>query len=312
MHYSTSHESLVENSVIQTTEAESLPIETFETRFSTTLKHSNASKFINYSNFFDWQGQARENWFMQCVAPDFLQAEGALVTWKAHMQFFDDTYPFHDVVCKLNTFDVDRLFIKINFDFLVDDKLVARGYQQIALVGYNKRVKRFPVAIMERLKNFEITRPQSIDDKLVLPSLSLDPALVPANRRFTTEFRATISHSNATKNVYFANYLAWQSTVRDQWLYDRIDPTLVLDGGKFKAVVVHNNFLKETFPFDTLRAEIYTFNIQRTSFNLGIDFISNDELVSKGYQKLTFTDFQGMSSRLSDQVLSKVKHYEAI
>jgi hypothetical protein len=52
---------------------------TFECNLSTSLKHSNATQNIYFSNYVEWQGAVRERWFYERISPDMLQKEGVFV-----------------------------------------------------------------------------------------------------------------------------------------------------------------------------------------------------------------------------------------
>lgn len=130
---------------------------TFTHTIHTYLKDSNANTNIYFSRYFEWQGVCREHWFQRHITPDMLQSEGILITKLAHNDYVHETFPFQSITCKLNTYNVKHCSTYLIFRFYVDDKLVSTGYQQLLLVGYDKRIKRFPELVVKRLRQYEMT-----------------------------------------------------------------------------------------------------------------------------------------------------------
>lgn len=135
-----------------------LPIKTFKYHFDTTLKHSNATQNIYFSNYFEWQGTVRERWFFTCIAEDMLQNEGVFVTKQAHNEFIREAFPFQTVRCELNTYNIQRCSFYLQFRFYDDSTgaLLSRGYQQIVFANHSKHIAKLRSDIIEKIKLYEI------------------------------------------------------------------------------------------------------------------------------------------------------------
>ncbi|MFT5083239.1 MAG: enediyne biosynthesis thioesterase [Lentisphaeria bacterium] len=287
------------------------PPKTFTTQFLTSLKHSNATQNVYFANYFEWQGQARELWFVECIAADFLADAGVFVTSNAHNNFFREAFPFETVECRVNVFNIKKCSFSIHFNFLIDGEISAEGYQNIAFTSHDKKIKALPREILDKIRQYEA--PCHVDETpLKLPASALAPLRHTRNKRYFTEFRTTLKHSNATQNVYFSNYFDWQGAAREQWFFDRIDPTMLQNEGVFVTAIADNQFIKEALPFQVVRCEVYSFSIQRCAFHLGFDFYIGEELISKGYQKIVFANHEKRIARLPADVLAKVAEYERV
>jgi enediyne biosynthesis thioesterase len=285
---------------------------TFEVEFKTALKHSNATQNVYFSNYFDWQGQTRERWFIECIAKDLLQSEGVFITAKAHNQFFEEAYPFQTIQCKVNSFNIKKTSFSLRFSFYINGRLSSEGYQTLCFAGHDKQLKKLPETILQKVRQYEVADWIPQDTPVRLPPVTLNPNLPPLNQRYSTTFRTTLKHSNATQNVYFSNYFDWQGEAREQWLYDMIDETLLNKDGIFITAIAHNDFKKEAFPFQEVRCEIHTFNTQRCAFYLGFEFFHGSEVISKGYQKLIFINKKRRPARLPEHILGKIRLFEKV
>lgn len=132
-----------------------LASKSYKQTFHPTLKHSNATQNIYFSNYIEWQGMVRERWFFECVDEQMLQNRGVFVTKMVHQDYFKEGFPFQEIVCMLNTFDVHRCSFNLMFRFYCADKLISSGYQKIAFTNHNKKVTRLPQSILDRIRTFE-------------------------------------------------------------------------------------------------------------------------------------------------------------
>jgi len=130
--------------------------ETFFYSIDTTLKHSNATQNVYFSNYFEWQGYCRERWFFECISKDMLATEGVFVTKNAHNNYIKEAFPFQTVLCSMNTFHVQRCSFYLLFKFSIDGELTATGYQQVAFANHKKRIHRMPESVIEKIKRYEI------------------------------------------------------------------------------------------------------------------------------------------------------------
>jgi enediyne core biosynthesis thioesterase len=143
------------NAPISTIAANFAQPKTYHQKFETTLKHSNATQNVYFSNFFEWQGATRERWFYECISSDMLQDKGVFITKQAHNNFIREAFPFQTVSCELNSFDIQKCSFYLLFRFYIQGELASSGYQQIVFANKQKRIARLPDNIIEKIKAFE-------------------------------------------------------------------------------------------------------------------------------------------------------------
>lgn len=127
----------------------------YKQTFCPTLKHSNATQNIYFSNYIEWQGMVRERWFFECIDEQMLQHKGVFVTKLVHQDYFKEGFPFQTIVCKMNAFDIQRCSFCLLFQFYCNGELISSGYQKIAFTDHKKRVTRLPKEILEKIHEFE-------------------------------------------------------------------------------------------------------------------------------------------------------------
>ena len=143
------------NAVLTPIHANFAQPKTYHQKFETSLKHSNATQNVYFSNFFEWQGSARERWFYECIASDMLQDKGVFITKQAHNNFIREAFPFQTVHCELNSFDIQKCSFYLLFRFYIDGHLASSGYQQIVFANKAKRIAKLPDSILEKIRSFE-------------------------------------------------------------------------------------------------------------------------------------------------------------
>lgn len=136
--------------------AEPAPVKTFEYQFDTTLKHSNATQNVYFSNYFDWQGAVRERWFFECIDPGMLQDIGVFITKQAHNDYVRESFPFQTIRCELNAFNVQRCSFYLSFRFYEGDELISYGYQQIVFANHEKKISKLPLEVLNKVREYEI------------------------------------------------------------------------------------------------------------------------------------------------------------
>ncbi|HTH76709.1 MAG TPA: thioesterase family protein [Trinickia sp.] len=120
------------------------------------LKDSNAFMNTYFARYFEWQGICRERWFFECIDSNLLGAGGSFVTKRAHQEYVQETFPFQRVDCYLNTVKVRQCSAYLLFRFYVNGQPVSLGYQQILFAGPDKRIRRFPAGIVERVMEYQL------------------------------------------------------------------------------------------------------------------------------------------------------------
>ena len=130
------------------------------------------------------------------------------------------------------------------------------------------------------------------------------------SRTYSREFFASLKQSNATQNIYFSNYIEWQGAMRERWFFEEISQDMLQNTGVFVTKRVEHNYLREGFPFQTIRCELNTANIQKCSFTLVFRFFIDSELLGEGRQRIAFLNHQKKPTKLPNAVLDKLRSFE--
>lgn len=131
--------------------------ETFRHALTIFLKDSNAYGNTYFARYFEWQGICRERWFYECVAADMLQAEGVFITKHAEQDYVHETFPFQEVVCEMNTYDVRRCSFWLEFRFYSGGRLVSKGRQQIVFANHARDITALPGPVLEKIRRYQGT-----------------------------------------------------------------------------------------------------------------------------------------------------------
>ena len=119
-----------------------------------------------------------------------------------------------------------------------------------------------------------------------------------------------LKESNAYGNTYFARYFEWQGICRERWLHQCIAQDLLQTQGVLITKRAHQEYLQETFPFQTIQCELNTFEVKACSLYLLFRFLVDGKPVSQGYQQIVFASHDKRIQRLPEDVLKKVRAYE--
>ncbi len=127
-------------------------------------------------------------------------------------------------------------------------------------------------------------------------------------------FRHTIDiflkDSNAYGNTYFSRYFEWQGICREHWFQKHVCPDMLQTRGVLITKCAHQDYAQETLPFQQVECLLNAYNIKQCSFNLLFRFYVGGKLVSRGYQKIIFADFNKKIIRFPQEVLDGVREYE--
>jgi enediyne biosynthesis thioesterase len=131
---------------------------TYEHHLSIYLKDSNAYGNTYFARYFEWQGICREKWFFDCVARDLLQKEGVFITKHAQQDYLLETFPFQDIRCEVNTYDIRRCSFWLEFRFYCGEQPVAVGRQQIVYADLDKQITALPELVLKRIKRYQLKK----------------------------------------------------------------------------------------------------------------------------------------------------------
>jgi enediyne core biosynthesis thioesterase len=134
--------------------------QTFSHSLTIYLKDSNAYGNTYFARYFEWQGVCRERWFYECIAPDMLQAEGVFITKHAEQDYVHETFPFQEICCELNAYDIRKCSFWLEFRFYSGGHLVSRGRQQIVFANHAKVISALPAHVIGKIRQFDAGTPE--------------------------------------------------------------------------------------------------------------------------------------------------------
>lgn len=129
--------------------------QTFTHALTVYLKDSNAYGNTYFARYFEWQGICREKWFYDCIAPDMLQNEGVFITKHAEQDYLRETFPFQEVQCEMNVYDVKKCSFWLEFRFFSGTTPVSVGRQHIVFANHAKQISALPEFVIKRIKRYE-------------------------------------------------------------------------------------------------------------------------------------------------------------
>ncbi len=133
-----------------------------------------------------------------------------------------------------------------------------------------------------------------------------------AKKTFKNSFEIYLKDSNAYTNTYFSRYFEWQGVCRERWFHQCIAADFLQGQGAFVTKQAHQDYVQETFPFQTVECFLNTFQVRQTSCHLLFRFFVNGQLVSRGYQQIVFISNDKKIIRFPDEVVRKLKEYETV
>ncbi|WP_229256618.1 acyl-CoA thioesterase [Duganella lactea] len=128
--------------------------QTFTHTLTVYLKDSNAYGNTYFARYFEWQGICREKWFFECISRDMLQKEGVFITKHAEQDYLQETFPFQEISCELNVYNVKKCSFWLEFRFSMDGKPVSVGRQQIVFACHDRKIKALPPAVIELIQRY--------------------------------------------------------------------------------------------------------------------------------------------------------------
>ncbi len=141
------------------------------------------------------------------------------------------------------------------------------------------------------------------------PSPFFVPSLKPL-RTYEHEFETYLKDSNAYTNIYFSRYFEWQGICRESWFQKCITRDLLQSEGVLITKTAHNDYLRETFPFQNIKCLLNTYHVKQCSFYIVFRFFENGELISNAYQQVVFADLNKRITRFPEFIIKKVRQYE--
>ena len=132
---------------------------------------------------------------------------------------------------------------------------------------------------------------------------------VQPQRTFRHEIEIFLKDSNAYANTYFSRYFEWQGICRERWFHRCISADMLQAQGVFITKRAHQEYVQETFPFQTVACELNTFDVRQCSFYLPAIHVDGRQ-VAGGYQQVVFASHDKRIQRLPQHILAKLREYE--
>ena len=107
---------------------------TYEYRHTVGFEETNLVGNVYYVNHLRWQGRCREM-FLRDHAPSVLaelQQNLALVTTHCSCDYLEEVLPFDEIVIRMTLGFASQSGLSMNFEYLRNGVLVARGTQRVA------------------------------------------------------------------------------------------------------------------------------------------------------------------------------------
>ncbi len=132
------------------------------------LADTNAEGNVYFAHYFEWQGQAREEFFRENV-PDhmeILRSGTRLITVNAWMTFKQSVYLFDEILVDVKTTRLKQMTLELVFIFThkTSREIIAHGGQKLAFSDVNGTSIPIPPSIRENAKRFLVDSiPESVD-----------------------------------------------------------------------------------------------------------------------------------------------------
>jgi acyl-CoA thioesterase FadM len=133
---------------------------------------------------------------------------------------------------------------------------------------------------------------------------------VRASKTFRHTIDIYLKDTNAYANTYFSRYFEWQGVCRERWFHQCISADMLQSLGVFVTKRAHQEYVQETFPFQSVDCQLNTFEVRQCSFYLLFQFGVAGQMVSTGYQQVVFARPDKRIQRLPGHVLEKLREYE--
>ena len=114
----------------------------------------------------------------------------------------------------------------------------------------------------------------------------------------------TLGKTNATQNVYFAEFFSLQGVVRELWVKECVQNSVQYfsQGLLISTKSAHCDFKKPFYCFDTILCRMHIEELQRVSAKLVFEFCHDQtqECHVTGWQVVVFKDQQRRTCRMPD------------
>ena len=103
------------------------------------LKDTNAEGNVYFARYFEWQGEAREDFFRQAVPEHMaiLQTGTKLITVHSWLKYEHEVYLFDEIIIQIRTVSLKKLSMELSFTYINKNtgKILAIGGQKLAFAN---------------------------------------------------------------------------------------------------------------------------------------------------------------------------------
>ncbi len=115
------------------------------------LKDTNAEGNVYFARYFEWQGEAREDFFRHAV-PDHMELLSSgtkLITVHSWIKHEHESYVFDEVIIGVRTTSLKKMSMELSFEFVNINtrKIIAIGGQKLAFADKNGNLISIPPSI---------------------------------------------------------------------------------------------------------------------------------------------------------------------
>ena len=123
----------------------------FVVRKRVYLTDTNAEGNVYFARYFDWQGQAREDFLRQAV-PDhmeILRSGTKLITVHAWLKYEHESYVFDEISVHIRTVSLKKMSMELEFTYINEatGKIIAIGGQKLAFEDASGNLITVPASI---------------------------------------------------------------------------------------------------------------------------------------------------------------------
>lgn len=125
------------------------------------LTDTNMFGNVYFAQYFDFQGEAREEFFRYVMREDyglFAQQGYGMATIDAYLKFKKELFVYEAVIIKVRLKKLKRMKALLEFVFIRkdDSSLIADGYQQVAFISREGQPIPIPAIVAKHAEKFAV------------------------------------------------------------------------------------------------------------------------------------------------------------
>jgi len=130
--------------------------EEFVFRKRVYLKDVNIFGNVYFSKYFEWQGEAREEFFRKLIGKEkALISNIKLVTLEASVRFIQEARLFDEIEIKIKVSGLTLTTVSLEFRYICRKRLLAEGKQKVGFLDiHTNKVLPIPSKLKEKWRRF--------------------------------------------------------------------------------------------------------------------------------------------------------------